>query len=186
MTEPGQKQRRNEASEFYSSEMPESVRKVYSVVLDGVASEIETLDSFAIKFGILSNIPVTKIKYLVKSIPTVIWAGPSMAKAKGLLSLIKEAGGKGRIEAKNPQPVRPADTDAPPVKKMEANKCPKCGFPVDEGDEFCQFCMTHLGDVQKKAHHSKQKSKKFAIPPTRLLFYMFFLLAAIIIMNVIR
>lgn len=186
MTEPGQKEKKSEASEFYSNEISESVRKIYSVILEGVASEIETLDSFAIKFGLLSNIPVTKVKYLVKNIPTAIWTGPSGSRAKGLLSLINEAGGKGRIEAKNPQPVKPAAVETPQVKKLEGSKCLKCGFPLGVEDEFCQFCMTPIGEVHKKSHKSKKKGDKFPVPPSRLLFYMFLLLASIIVMQVIK
>ena len=43
MTQPGQKEKNSNASEFYSGEIAESKRKIYSVVLEGVASEIETL-----------------------------------------------------------------------------------------------------------------------------------------------
>ena len=184
MTQPGQKEKNSNASEFYSGEIAESKRKIYSVVLEGVASEIETLESFAIKFGLLSNIPVTKVKYLASHIPTEIWSGSSGSRAKGLLSLIKEAGGKGRIEAKIPQKAKPVVLEAPSVKKLEGIKCLKCGFPIGEGDEFCQFCMTPVGDVQKKEHHSRKKNGKFPVPPSRLLFYMFFLLASIIVIQV--
>ncbi|MBN2185784.1 MAG: hypothetical protein JW746_10720 [Candidatus Krumholzibacteriota bacterium] len=186
MTQPGQKEKNSEASEFYSGEISESKRKLYSVIIDGVASEIETLESFAIKFGLLSNIPVTKVKYLVSHIPSEIWSGPSRSRAKGLLSLIVEAGGKGRIEEKRPRKVKPSAIEGPKMKRLEGRKCLKCGFPLGEGDEFCQFCMTPIGDLQKKEHHGKKRSRKFLIPPARLLFYMFFLLAGLIIMRVAR
>ena len=187
MQKSGHTNKSDEADEFYSEEMTGSGKKVYSVVIEGVESQIETLDSFAIKFGLLSNIPVTKIKYIVKTIPAVIWTGSSKSRAKGLLSLIVEAGGKGKIEVKSQRPAKVPEIEAREVKRLGGRMCHKCGFPIGEKDEFCQFCMSPVGEVHKKPHKKdkEQKSSKFPVPPARLLFYMFFLLAGLIVIQVL-
>ncbi|HSG29387.1 MAG TPA: hypothetical protein VLA34_12975, partial [Candidatus Krumholzibacterium sp.] len=48
-------------------------RTVIHVVMDGVHHEMETLDSFAIKFSLLTNMPVTRVKHLMRKLPASLW-----------------------------------------------------------------------------------------------------------------
>ncbi|MBN2071321.1 MAG: hypothetical protein JW814_07690 [Candidatus Krumholzibacteriota bacterium] len=186
MTGTKQRETNSEAGDFYFGDTPMMKRKIYSVLFDGVEREIETLDSFAIKFSILANIPVTRVKHMINDSNPVIWSGPSKSKANGLLSLIVEAGGRGRIEAKKPEVEKKKASDIQVKgKKNGSILCPKCGFPAKKDDEFCQFCMSSLVEVEKTAHPVVEKAKKLYISPPRLLFYLFLLFSAIILINVI-
>ena len=91
--------------------------------------------------------------------------------AAGLLRMIDEAGGEGRIdeitrgaarapedpypkrerpEAETDQPPQPAAGESPVEEPSAADgneqgvSCPKCGFPARDGDKYCQFCMSPL------------------------------------------
>lgn len=178
----------------------------FRVVIEGVRSEYETPESFAIKFGIATSQPVTKVKHMVRSFPVVIWEGENRATAAGILSLIEEAGGRGRIDEVGPAP-RPAPRGASaPESSPRAQQpggaagrlqapgtpgcCPKCGFPAREGDEYCSFCMSPF---EERLKHKVAEMAGIrpgvghpAIPPRRLLIYVGILLAALLIDLIIK
>ena len=154
-----------------------------SVVIDGVRTEIETVESFAIKFGLLTNMPVTKVRHIVSRTPARVWTGTSPSKAKGLLSLIEEAGGTGRIVSEEVRVERPetARDDAP-----GGGCCSKCGFPLKKDDGFCQFCMSPVSGVERRISRAPRLDGNNAVPPTRMLFYLLVLFAAVVITIVFR
>jgi len=158
-----------------------SRRKTYSVVLDGVENEIETIDSFAIKFGLLANMPVTRARHLVGKLPSVVWTGDSQSRAQGLLSLIKEAGGAGRIvEERESSAARGVANHALPGPV--GGICGKCGFPIKKGEETCQFCLTPANGRVRRPGPARAATKHILqIPPARLLLYLVILFAALMV-----
>lgn len=157
--------------------------KGYSVVLESIRSEIETSDSFALKFSVLLKIPVTRAKHMVKHLPCTMWRGGSLPKAKMLVELAAEAGGNARIVES--EASKPARADVPKQAREKA-ACQKCGFPLKEGDEFCAFCMTPLEAQVGKRVSGPVIEKHPQIPPARLLFYIVLLLVVVILAFALR
>ena len=158
---------------------PEGTERViesYSVVLDSIRSEVETADSFALKFAVLLKIPVTKAKHMVRRLPSTIWKGGSHAKAKMLVELAAEAGGNARVVANEQAP--PPRTESAPKKARGKAVCQKCGFPLKPTDEFCNFCMTPVNEQAGTRAPVPTVEKRSPIPPSRLLFYLVLMLAA--------
>jgi hypothetical protein len=163
----------------------EGVKKpIYRVILEGVKSEFETIDSFAIKYSILVNTPVTRIKFLLRSLPTTILETRSAARAHSALELIEEAGGNGRVEEFDLEaaPKIEISEQEPQTAVPGENTCPKCGFPLKEQEEFCQFCHTPL--VENTSHRVKTILKAGGggtlVEPKRLAIYLIILFLAII------
>ena len=112
--------------------------RIYRVIIDGVSSRIETNEAFAIKFALLSHVPVSRMKHLMRRLPATLWKGSGRSRAAGLLGMIEEAGGKGRIEEMAREPVPGAGSSG----KKADTVCRVCGFPLRTGEAFCDFCMT--------------------------------------------
>ncbi len=149
---------------IYRSAVPEdgtemaggrSKETIYRVILEGIKSEIETPGSFAIKYGILTSTPVTRIQFMLRNLPKTILETKSATRARGTLGLIEEAGGRGLLEEYNPEeaPAVEIPEEEPTIATVEKTNCMKCGFPIKKDDEFCQFCHTPL--VEKKAPNIK-------------------------------
>lgn len=117
----------------------EADRRVCRVIVEGLSNRIETPEAFAIKFSLLSHVPVTRMKHLMKQLPAVLWQGRGRSRAAGLLRMIEEAGGKGRIEDVDPAE---AVEKQRPRAKSGPRACAVCGFPLKREDAFCDFCLT--------------------------------------------
>ncbi len=157
----------------------------YSVVLDAINSDMETLDSFALKFSILMRIPVTKVKHMVSRLPNTMWTGRKRSKANMLLELIGEAGGAGRVVENFERPGEIDEKEK--VKSPSDELCRKCGFPMKEDEEYCSFCMTSVKERKGKPVVSKPVIEKSPMIPTaRFLFYFVILIAGVILAVVLR
>jgi hypothetical protein len=149
---------------------------LYRVVLEGIKRDIETPDSFAIKYGILTSTPVTRIKFMIRNLPKTILETKSAPRARGALELIEEAGGVGMLEEYDPEekPKVEITEEEPAIATVEDSNCLKCGFPLKKGDEYCQFCHTPL--VEKKNPSIKSVieagRKGSLISPKKLMFYV--------------
>ena len=163
---------------------------IYRVVLEGIKSEIETPDSFAIKYGILTSTPVTRVKFMLRNMPKTILETKSAAKARGALELIEEAGGIGLIEDFDMEsaPKVEISEEEPTIATADEKTCLKCGFPLKEGDEYCQFCHTPL--VEKKSHKIKSVLKAGGggnlVEPKRLVIYVMALLVLLLLAALTR
>ena len=156
----------------------------YSVVLESIRTEIETMDAFTLKFSVLLRIPVTKVKHMVKQLPCALWKGTSLSKAKMLVELAGEAGGVASI-------VENHKTPAPAAEEKENRSngksvCSKCGFPLKRDDEYCNFCMTPVNATPPTKHAKTVVEKSPQIPPARLFFYLVLLLIAVILAFALR
>ncbi len=157
----------------------------YTVILDGIAEEIETIESFAIKFSLLTREPVSKIKHLTKNVPAVIWSGDRKARGVSILSLIAEAGGIGRLETGKESP-RPQGRKNSDVKEQGDTICKQCGFPLKKDDDYCRFCLTPVEEIsRKKGERVKSEKKKPSIPPARLVIYIGIVIIALLLALVI-
>lgn len=157
----------------------------YSVVLDSINSDMETLESFALKFSVLMRLPVTKVKHMVSRLPNTIWKGSKRSKANMLLELIHEAGGVARI-VENYERLDEAGK-AEEEKSSSDGLCRKCGFPLKKDEDFCDFCMTPVKEQQSQPAASKPVVEKSPmIPPSRLAFYFVLLVAGVILAIVLR
>jgi hypothetical protein len=156
----------------------------YSVVLDSIRSEIETMDSFALKFSVLLHIPVTRVKHMVKHLPCALWKGTSASKARMLVELAGEAGGNARIIENHKAPT--AGTGSNDKKTADKSVCSKCGFPLKKEDEFCNFCMSPIKEPSGTRNAPTVVEKSPQIPPTRLFFYLVMLLIAVILAFALR
>ncbi len=156
----------------------------YSVILDSIRSEIETMDSFTLKFSVLLKIPVTKVKHMVKRLPCTLWRGKSLSKAKMLVELASEAGGNARVVENEKAPS--AEAGEKSKKEKDKTACPKCGFPLKQGDEFCNFCMTSVKERAGTRTSAPIIEKNPQIPPARLFFYIVLVLIAVVLAFVLR
>jgi RNA polymerase subunit RPABC4/transcription elongation factor Spt4 len=145
-------------------------------VLEGIKSDIETPGSFAIKYGILTSSPVTRIKFMLQNLPKTILETKSAPRARGALEVIEEAGGVGRLEEIKPEEAPKIDIaeEEPTIATVPDKSCLKCGFPIKKDDEYCQFCHSPL--VEKKTPNIKTminagKSGNI-LTPKKLLIYI--------------
>jgi len=165
-------------------------QKSYRVILEDIASGIETNDSFAIKFSLLTKTPISKIKHVVHRLPAPIWSGQGRSRAEHILALIEEAGGRGKIVETGgdaPPPASPAGP-ADPAKSAKTDKsaksklaCRWCGFPMKEDETRCGFCMMAVGDVERSAHAPEPARRSKGISRKRIIFYAVILILGIII-----
>jgi len=178
---------------IYRSAVPEDGGKtadgrsneiIYRVVIEGIKREIETPDSFAIKYGILTSTPVTRIKFMIRNLPKTILETKSAPRARGALELIEEAGGIGLLEEYDPEEkpkVEIAEED-PTIATVEESNCLKCGFPLKKGEKYCQFCNTPL--METKVDEVKAVLKAggggYLVAPKRLLFYVVLVLLILV------
>jgi len=162
----------------------------YKVIMDGLKNNIETSQAFAIKFSLLIREPVNKVRHLTKSYPATIWKGKRKTKAKAILSLVDEAGGRGRIEVCQMEVKEPKTrkTDKKSGEKAtDQSLCGKCGFPIKADDLFCKFCLTPLREKEDKKEKPEKEMKiqvnniKPTIPPRRLFIYLLVILIAFLI-----
>jgi hypothetical protein len=137
---------------------PPDAGESFRVVLEDVVSGFETADSFAIKFSLLAKIPVSKVKHVTRNLPATIWSGQGRSLAERVLSLIEEAGGKGKIvESRSAAPVASQPAPAKPAASAGSkHSCGWCGFPMKEGETRCGFCMTAVGEVATKAERAQE------------------------------
>jgi hypothetical protein len=156
----------------------------YSVVLDSIRSEIETAASFSLKFSVLLKMPVTRMKHIVKQLPSTLWRGKNLSKAKMLVELAEEAGGVAHIVENHDAPPDAAGNKA----KKDADKavCSKCGFPMKKEDKFCNFCMTPVKESIGARTSAPVFQKTPQIPTARLFFYFVLLLIVVILAFVLR
>lgn len=189
--------------------------KTFTVILDSLDGGVETPDSFAIKFSLLTRTPVTKVKHTIRRLPARIWSGEGRGRAERILAYIQEAGGNGRVIEGGARPapsaglaedraaaLRENAAKGPPAvaEREQAPKdrsaCAYCGFPLGEGDRYCGFCRTPVGAVPapgdpELAAAAGKTAGLFArriagIPAPRLVVYAAVLVAGVIVLMALR
>jgi hypothetical protein len=154
------------------------------VILTGLKENIETPESFSIKFSLLTRVPVTKIKNIVRNLPSVVWEGYELRKADQLLALIEESGGTGEIVEVGVEEDEGAEGKSTAGSSEDGVVCPKCGYPIKEGQKYCEFCYSSL-DVEdsgeKIINKSREGSSSYSIPTGRMIFYLCIVVVLILI-----
>lgn len=168
------------------SEVGEHV--TYAVVLESIKSDIETPESFALKFAIISRLPVTKVKHIMRKMPATVWRSCKKPQAQKLLRLIEEAGGRGKIVEDHT--IVDEHLAAQETQSPSTPTCQRCGFPLKEDDKYCSFCMTPV-DAQEKQEQKVETRKTVVrkppvVPSYRLFFYFIILIAGILISLALR
>jgi hypothetical protein len=156
--------------------------KTLRVVLVDIKRDIETPDSFAIKFSLLTKTPLSKAKQMVRSLPVTVWSGTGRGKAERIVNLIDEAGGKGGIEIDAP----PAPASVPESAPREMPACRYCGFPLKEGDSRCEFCRTSVSEAPAPEVHPVAAAPRARISKKRLLLYLCIIVAGIVVLLIQR
>ncbi len=161
-----------------------SAGTIYRVIFEGIKRDIETSDSFAIKYGILTSTPVTKIKFMLRNLPKTVLETKNGPKARGTLELIQEAGGIGTIEEINPEEklkVEISEED-PAIVAIREKSCLKCGFPLKDSDKYCQFCHSPLVETGSRKVKTIMKAggAGHLITPKRLVITVVVLLIVLI------
>ena len=152
--------------------------KPLRVMLVDIKREIETPDSFAIKFSLLTKTPLPKVKQMVRSLPVTIWSGKGRGKAERILSVIDEAGGRGGIELDSAPCAMRLRPDTP----RETASCRYCGFPLKEGDSRCDFCRTPVSDAGAPERPEAPPAPRAGIPRARLAVYLCIVVLGIVIL----
>jgi len=161
-------------------------QKSYRVLLEDVASGIETADSFAIKFSLLTKTPISKTKLLVNHLPARIWSGQGRSRAEHILALIEEAGGRGSIvEAGSAPPASAAVPTGPDTPDESKTVCRLCGFPMKEEETRCGFCMTPVGEPAKSEPPPELPKKARSVSRKRVICYACVLAAGITIITLL-
>jgi hypothetical protein len=171
-------------------------RNSYRVMLEDIASGIETTDSFAIKFSLLTKTPISKTKHIVNRLPAPIWTGEGRSRAEHILALIEEAGGKGSIVETGSAPSgspafapSPAAASAAPAGPASPVKCKSacrwCGFPMKEGETRCGFCMTAIGDAEKSENQREPRMRAKAVSRKRLVCYAVALVVGVVLIEIL-
>ena len=160
-----------------------STGTIYRVVFEGI-KPTETTGSFAIKYGILTSTPVTKIKFMLRNLPKTLLETKNGPKARSTLKLIDEAGGVGRIEDFNQDeaPKVEIPEEKPAVDKTGEKSCLKCGFPIKDSDEYCQFCHSPLVETKSEGIKTIMKAGGGGalVSPKRLMIYIVLFLVAML------
>ena len=158
-------------------------KKIFSVILEGIRSDVETRDTFTIKFSLLTKAPLSKMKHIVSSLPATVWTGPGLSRAKSVLALIEEAGGTGSIIENAAAAPAKASAEEP---KSE-HSCAWCGFPLKEGEALCGFCMTPVKDGARKAErHNSSGTRLKGARWKRFLLYGIILAVGIVVFLLLR
>jgi len=157
--------------------------KSYSVILEGIRSEMETRDTFTIKFSILTKAPLSKMKHIMTNLPATVWTGPGRSRAQSILALIEEAGGTGKIV----EGGAAAPAQASPKERKSENACAWCGFPLKEGEAMCGFCMTPVKDgIPQVERHNPSGARFKGVPSKKLLLYGIFLAVGVVVIFLLR
>ncbi len=150
-------------------------KRTYRVVIDDISSSIETIDSFAIKFSLLTRSPLARMKHVVRRLPAKVWEGADRSRAERVLALIEEAGGKGRIVetavAPSKAPEEPETIPKPIKETPVARSCAMCGFPMKEEETRCGFCMTPAGAAGRVDPPPGAEFRASIVSRRRLLIY---------------
>ncbi len=147
------------------------------VILRGLREETETPQSFTIKFSLLTRVPVTKIKNVVRSLPSVVWEGYEINRADKLLSMIEECGGVGEVvHVDEDGQSDSSEGESPASGDKDKKACPRCGYPVENGQDYCEFCYSPLhpyesGDAAGEPR-DREEEKSYSIPRGRMIVYL--------------
>ena len=132
-----------------SDEISIHTKRYYRVILDGVDSDLESLDSFAVKLAARGHVTLSRARVAVSRFPYTVKSHLTAAQANRLKALLEELGGKVRIEAHYVTPGCFADTGRGATQRGPREKvvvCRQCGSTGEPDATYCSFCHRKFRD----------------------------------------
>jgi hypothetical protein len=136
-------------------------KKYFRVILEGIDSNLETVESFAVKLSTRARVSLPRAMLVASRLPYIVKSGLEQGQANRLRGLLEEIGGKARVEAHFVTPDDPAERPrdvlrdlrqdalretAKPLEEHETIVCPECGWEERGGASFCSFCHRRFRD----------------------------------------
>jgi hypothetical protein len=120
-------------------------KKFYRVILEGIDTDTETPDSFAVKLSVKVHVPLARAQLVARCLPYTAKSGLNTEQANRLKTLLEEIGGKTRVEPYFVTPQDPVAADGPAGERAGGGKtpvlCPECGAEQPSGAAYCSFCL---------------------------------------------
>jgi hypothetical protein len=142
---------------------PTSEPTYYRVILEGIATDVETPDSFSLKLSTRMHASFPRVRSVVNRLPYVVKTHVTASQAKRLQGILEELGGKVRIE---PQAAGPPAGDrlnrgtrsgerreerrASRQAAQAITQCPECGWEVVAGAKYCPLCLRKFRDISAR------------------------------------
>ena len=125
-------------------------KKFYRVVIEGIDTDLETPDSFAVKLASRLHVPLPRAKLVARCLPYTVRSGLNAEQANRLKTVLDEIGGKARVEPHFVTPPDPGERETKsPLRAGEGKGtfvCPGCGGEQPAGAKFCSFCLRKFRD----------------------------------------
>jgi hypothetical protein len=140
----------------------------YRVTLLEIDRELETSETFALKLSMRLKAPLPRMRSLAARTPCVLVDRLPYKKARWLESVVKELGGKARLDAIRdgtrvdapppaaPEPEAPRAAPPKPDKPKPSRRaptgaviCPNCGWEEDAHARFCSMCRHNFNKTDK-------------------------------------
>jgi hypothetical protein len=127
-------------------------KKYHRVILEGINTDLESPESFAVKLSARMRVSLRRVKVLTGQLPCTVKSHLTAAQANRLKDVLEEFGGRVRVEA---HLVTPTGTgvEADPRAAASGSRadaqiasCPDCGWEVEKGATYCSFCHRRFRD----------------------------------------
>lgn len=140
---------------------PTGAAACYRVILEGIASEQETPDSFALKLSTRMHASFPRVRSLVDRLPCVVKKNVTVSQAKRLQAILEELGARVRVEAQSAASSADrtrGDRDArasgarsaAPTASAPLEECPNCGWELEAQATHCPLCLRKFRDASAR------------------------------------
>ena len=139
-------------------------KRLYRVILEGIDTDLETPDGFAVKLASRLHVPLPRAKLVARCLPYTAKSGLDAAQANRLKTLLDEIGGKARVEPHFVTPPDPGERETNSPRPSGEGKatfvCPGCGCEHPTGAKFCSFCLRKFRDPLSRLDSLEEKLPK--------------------------
>jgi ribosomal protein L40E len=143
-----------------SDEVSIHTKRYYRVILDGVDSDLESLESFAVKLAARGHVTLSRARVAVSRFPYTVKSNLTASQANRLKTLLEEIGGKVRIEAHYVTPGHFADAGRGITQRRLREKvvvCRDCGSTGEPDATYCSFCHRKFRDPLSRPETLEQR-----------------------------
>jgi len=141
---------RSPVMDHSSDEVKIHTQEYHRVILEGIDSNFESRESFTIKLAALGHVPVPRAKFVVSRLPFTVESNLTADEANGVARVLKEIGGRVRIEPHFVTPTNPEnagrDVTGGRLQEEGAFVCPACGWKGEKGATYCSLCCRKFRD----------------------------------------
>lgn len=146
---------------FSSDETTIHTKRYFKVVLEGIDSNLETLESFTVKLAARGHVTLSRAKVVVSRLPYTVKSHLTAAQANRLKTVLEEIGGRVRIEPHFVTPTNPenAGRDVARGRLLEegAFVCPACGWKGEKGATYCSLCYRKFRDPASRLENLEER-----------------------------